>query len=55
MPEINYKELNNYLKDRKAGEFAPVYLIYGQEMLYKNSLEALVHALIPEESKKPGL
>jgi DNA polymerase-3 subunit delta len=47
MPEINYRELDNYLKDRKAGDFAPVYLIYGQELLYKNSLNALVRALIP--------
>ncbi|MBW2247236.1 MAG: hypothetical protein JRF62_08530 [Deltaproteobacteria bacterium] len=54
MTEINYRELNNYLKDRKAGEFAPVYLIYGQEMLYKNSLEALVHALIPEGQRSIG-
>ena len=51
MPEINYRELNNYLKDRKSGEFAPVYLIYGQELLYKNSLEALVCALIPESQR----
>ena len=54
MPEINYRELNNYLKDRKAGDFAPVYLIYGQEMLYKNSLEALVRALIPEGQRSLG-
>jgi len=51
MPEINYRELNNYLKDRKAGDFAPVYLICGQELLYKNSLEALVRALIPESQR----
>jgi DNA polymerase III subunit delta len=54
MPEINYRELNNYLKDRKAGEFAPVYLIYGQELLYKNALEALVRALIPESQRSMG-
>jgi len=51
MSEINYRELNNYLKDRKAGDFAPVYLIYGQELLYKNSLEALVRALIPKSQR----
>lgn len=54
MPEINYRELNNYLEDRKAGDFAPVYLIYGQELLYKNSLEALVHALIPADQRSLG-
>jgi DNA polymerase-3 subunit delta len=54
MTEINYKELDNYLKNRKAGDFAPVYLIYGQELLYKNSLEALVHALIPADQRSLG-
>jgi DNA polymerase III subunit delta len=54
MSEIHYRELNNYLKDRKSGEFAQVYLIYGQELLYKNSLEALVRALIPESQRSLG-
>jgi DNA polymerase-3 subunit delta len=54
MPEINYRELNNYLKDRKAGDFAPVYLIYGQELLYKNSLEVLLDALIPASQRSLG-
>lgn len=54
LTEINYRELNHYLKDRKTGDFAPVYLIYGQEMLYKNSLEALLHALIPESQRSLG-
>lgn len=47
MAEINYKELSNYLKDRETGDFAAVYLIYGEELLYKNSLEALLDALMP--------
>jgi len=51
MPEINYRELSNYLKDRKAGNFEPVYLIYGQELLYKDSLEALLDALIPANKR----
>ena len=51
MPEINYKELSSYLKDRKAGDFKPVYLIYGQELLYKDSLEALLDALIPAKKR----
>ncbi len=42
------------MEDRKAGDFAPVYLIYGQELLYKNSLEALVHALIPADQRSLG-
>lgn len=51
MSEINYRELNNYLKDRKTGDFAPVYLIYGQELLYKNSLDSLLDALIPANKR----
>jgi len=47
MTEINYKELSNHLKDRKTGDFAAVYLIYGEELLYKNSLEMLLDALMP--------
>ena len=54
MSEIHYRELNNYLKDCKSGEFEPVYLIYGHELLYKNSLEALVRALIPESQRSLG-
>jgi DNA polymerase III subunit delta len=54
MTEIHYRELKNYLKDRKSGDFAQVYLIYGQELLYKNSLEALVCALIPESQRSLG-
>ena len=51
MPEINYRELTNYLKDRKTGDFAPVYLIYGQELLYKNSLDSLLDAIIPANKR----
>jgi DNA polymerase-3 subunit delta len=51
MPEIHYKELNNYLKkieeDQKTIGFAPVYLIHGETLLYKNALEVLLDALIP--------
>ncbi len=51
MPEINYKELKNYLKDlekqpEKVG-FARVYLIYGEELLYKEASEALLDVLLP--------
>jgi DNA polymerase-3 subunit delta len=51
MPEIHYKELNDYLKkikgDQKTKSFAPVYLIYGETLLYKNAFEILIDALIP--------
>lgn len=55
MPEIKYKALKDYLKDiqkkQVSGGFAPVYLIYGEELLYKIALEALLNALIPDEKR----
>ncbi len=51
MSELNYKEITDYLKELEDGpqfkEFAPVYLIYGEELLYKTAFEALLDALIP--------
>ena len=51
MPEILYKELDRYLikikGDQKTKGFAPVYLIYGETLLYKSALEVLLNALIP--------
>lgn len=46
MPEINYKALKKHLK-----EFVPVYLIYGEEMLYKASLNELLDAMIPADKR----
>lgn len=55
MTEINYKALNNYLIEQKqypdAKGFAPVYLIYGEELMYKTAFEALLNALIPEAKR----
>lgn len=51
MPEIHCKELDDYLKKIKDHQttkgFAPVYLIYGETLLYKNAFETLLDALIP--------
>ncbi len=55
MSEIHYKELKNYLieleKNRKTEAAAPVYLIYGEELLWNDALETLLDALIPEKDK----
>ena len=61
MSEIKYKTLDTYLKDFQKGsatkaqnnhvEPAPVYLIYGEEYLYKIAYEKLLDALIPEASR----
>ena len=55
MPEIHYKELHNYLtgfeKKRKTEAAAPVYLIYGEELLWNTAFEALLDALIPAKDR----
>jgi DNA polymerase-3 subunit delta len=51
MPIINYKELNKYIKELGSHPFAPVYLIYGEEMLTKNAFDALLDALMPASER----
>ena len=55
MPEINYKELTTYLKnlgkDGQLQEFSPLFLIYGEELLYKTAFEELLNALIPDAKR----
>jgi len=55
MPEIHYKELKAYLKKLKEGrdtkQFAPVYLIHGEALLYKSALDTLLDALIPDKQR----
>ncbi len=51
MPEINYKELKNYLKDHDKKLFASVYLIYGEELLYKTAFEELLDAIVPASAR----
>lgn len=49
MPEINYKALVRHLKDLSGGarkQPAPVYLIYGEEMLVKTALNELLDVLV---------
>lgn len=47
MPTINYKELKKYTKELGNNPVAPVYLIYGEEMLTKNAFDALLDILVP--------
>ncbi len=50
MTEINYKEFKNYLQKVNKDELAPVYLIYGEELIYKTVFEELLDQLIPDRS-----
>ncbi len=55
MSEINYKTLENYLsevgKESNKNGFAQVYLIYGEELLYKTALEELLGKMIPDAER----
>ena len=56
MSEFKFKELGNYLKtlskDEAKNKFAPVYLIYGEELLYKKALDILLSAVLPDTSSR---
>jgi DNA polymerase-3 subunit delta len=51
MPVISYKDLETYLSDKEKNPFAPVYLIYGEEVLTKSSFDELLNALIPADQR----
>jgi len=52
MPIIKHKELKKSLKALVSGEVPGIFLIYGEELLVKTALEALLTALLPGESRK---
>ena len=47
MPIISYKDLKKYLAELGRNPFAPVYLIYGEEMLTQKAFDELLDALVP--------
>ena len=50
MPEIHYKSLKKYLKDLNVDpekQFAPVYLIFGEELLVKTAFDDLLEIMLP--------
>ena len=54
MPEINHKLLKKYLKDLTgdpAKQFAPVYLIFGEELLVKTAYDDLLGMLLPAANR----
>lgn len=60
MGQITYNSLDSYLKElqnalkqdesRPTVAPAPVYLIYGEELLYKTALQKLLDVLLPPPS-----
>ena len=47
MAVISYKEINGYLSSLGDRQFAPVYLLFGEEMLYKTAFNELLDTIIP--------
>jgi len=50
MPEIHHKLLKKYLKDLNEDpekQFAPVYLIFGEELLVRNAFDELLEKMLP--------
>ena len=56
MVEINYASFDKYIsdlvKEKSKKQFFPVYLIYGEEALYKTVLESLIQEMLPASQKK---
>jgi DNA polymerase-3 subunit delta len=54
MPEINHKLLQKYLKDLRgdpAKQVAPVYLIFGEELMVKTAYDDLLEILLPAANR----
>ena len=51
MTEVSFKDLQKMLKSTKIENFPQIFLIYGEEFLYKNDLDKVVELLLPESSK----
>jgi len=54
MPEIHYKLFHKYLKDLNSDpkkQFAPVYLIFGEELLVKTTFDDLLEKMLPDAQR----
>lgn len=54
MAEIHYRELEKYLNAQARDGFNPVFLIHGEEYLYKTAFNTLLDALIPKSQRSFG-
>jgi DNA polymerase III subunit delta len=51
MTEVPFKDLQKKLKSTKIENFPPIFLIHGEEFLYKSALDKIADLLMPESSK----
>ncbi len=54
MTEIHYKEADGYIQGLNENAFAPVFLIYGEEYLYKSVFDSLLDRMVPKEKRSLG-
>ena len=47
MSLINYKTLKEHLKKQQGKDFYPVYLLFGEESIFKAAFNTLLDALLP--------
>ncbi|MFH2065327.1 MAG: DNA polymerase III subunit delta [Pseudomonadota bacterium] len=51
MPDIAYQNLKQYLEELRKGALFPVYLMYGEEYLYRSVFKQIVDILLPGSDK----
>jgi DNA polymerase-3 subunit delta len=51
MAEINHKDLGGVLKAIREGDISPVYLLYGDDFLYKSASKTIIDSLIPKSDR----
>lgn len=52
MPELDYKQFNQYVKTLLNQKASPVYLFYGEEFLFKTALEALLDGIFTASHRR---
>lgn len=51
MAEIHYRELERYLKNQAGNGLSPVFLIHGEEYLYKTAFQTVLDILVPASQR----
>jgi DNA polymerase III subunit delta len=54
MPEIDHHQLDQHLSSGKEGGRPQLYLLFGEEFLYRTALEKVLKALLPDGPRDPG-
>ena len=52
MPEIDYQSTKKHISEKRTASFDPVYLIFGEEFLYRQVAQDLINTIIPDPVKQ---